>query len=1368
MRLSVDASPLDMAICAAVHQGTRRGRDLKGRRRFGVLWIALLAPVLATSLSAVRTPDPVLAAEGDIETVAGGLGFGVGTSLATPVEGLGLAPDGSALFLADRNGWLVVRRLDLSNGQSTVHAGDGSHLGDAHGDGGPATLAGLHHPTDVAVDSGGNVYIADSDNYRIRRVDAETETITTIAGNGTSPFTFEGGCDDTGTQAEVDPHALAIDGSTLYVTEPECNRVRAIDLSLPPNTDGTFQLQPFAGGGPQSTIGCNDPQGLAINAALSQPQGVAVGPDGAVYISDTENHCVRVVREVANAPPSGEIVPGMMVSTYAGGGSPTEGIGDGGPATGASLNRPVGLSMDPSSGNLYIADSQNYRVRVVVPGDGPPNILTAVGGGFESGDGVPPTGDTGAWLERPTDVEAADDVLYIADNGSHRVRVVDFGQEAPAVLTASGNGEDYSGGDGPAAGAQFDLPVDSATGPSGEIYVGEGNFVRRIGTDGVVTRVAGDPDLEFWEPNALDSVRDVAWHDGNLYVATMSRVVKVDLSNGTYEVVAGMLTKGTFPPEAEGGVPATDVTLCPTSIAFAPDGDLYISDGGLDGDFYWGCTNRVWRVDAQADGTLNPDTSLIHPFAGRASTEGDGNEGSSGDGGPALAAEFRGPTGLAVDSAGNVAVVDYWNCTVRMVNVQTGIISRVAGEDPGQYGCMSASSASPSMAIQQAGDGGPATSAFLFDPHDVAFDEADNMFIAHASEVRRVDAQGIISTLAGGIQPGFAGDGGPATSALLHYPRGIEIRPDGDLLIADTENMRVRRVNLGALPTDLALSMSPNTLDPAVGEAVTFTSSVLNNGPVSAINAVVTQQIPAGWAFESASVSQGTCSSGTGTVTCILGSLADPGSATVTTVLTPTAAGPSNHTASATTGLQPDAVPGNNSDSVALDVRPIATGGVGQTPTPEPPTGPIPTPTPPPSAPPGSAGPLPTPVFVAGGSQPTPSQAVLGTNSKPDEGDRPGLRRAAPRVDPTPTPAPTRDAAPTEAPDPGASGEPAPVDQPGGGLPTPEPMRFARSVPSLADVPTELALLAQSVALAMIVLLLIMFPAQIFNSTLEAHHDEVVGWFAPWALGIRNIGRALDNFWRTPPGIAVFLLLTGVLYALLDPTIGPTFDGLLTVIGLTLGLAVVTFVAALPLLLVHRRDEQRPIAAALPISLIVGVVCVLLSRLADFQPGYVYGLIIGFIFARELSIAEQGRANAIAAGFTLVVVVASFFGLGVMRQGGVEGALPTVIETALAVIAVAGLEQVMFSLVPMRFLPGAPIYAWNRLAWALLLGLSLFAFFHILINPASGYLSDTSRSGLLLTLALVGGFGIVSVSFWGYFRFRPVRPPHMTSGASEG
>ncbi len=309
---------------------------------------------------------------------------------------------------------------------------------------------------------------------------------------------------------------------------------------------------------------------------------------------------------------------------------------------------------------------------------------------------------------------------------------------------------------------------------------------------------------------------------------------------------------------------------------------------------------------------------------------------------------------------------------------------------------------------------------------------------------------------------------------------------------------------------------------------------------------------------------------------------------------------------------------------------------------------------------------------------------------------------------------------------------------------------FADTVPTVGEISTDPIVLLQSAMLAALLVFLMPFPSQLFNSTLETHEDEVRRWFRLDRLGA--VAGGIGAFWASWPGVGVFTLLAALLYGFLDPGFGLDAGSLATFAGMLLGIVLVTAAFAAPAVLAHRRIGSAWTLKVVPLSLLIGVACVLLSRLTGFQPGYLYGLLIGLAFARELSAADEGRATAVGAVAMLGVALVSWLTLGTLPAS--ESFAPVLARTALAALMVAGLEGVVFGLLPMRFLPGEPLYAWNRVVWGVLLAIGGFAFFHILINPASGYLSDTSRMPLLTVIGLLVGFSLVSVAFWAWFRFR--------------
>lgn len=273
--------------------------------------------------------------------------------LAAPAQ---IAYDSAGnLYIADLND-NVIRKVDLAGIVTTV-AGTGEQ-GFA-GDGRPAISALLDSPAGVAIDAAGNIYIADTHNQRVRKVN--NGTITTIAGTGVAGFSGDNGA--AGAAQLSNPTALAVDANgNLYIADTDNHRIRKISGTTITTVAGDGE-QIFSGDG-----------GAAIAAGIDSPNGVAVDAAGKIYIADTHNQRIRVVDAGGN------------ISTLAGNGSKSYG-GDGRAATSALLARPRGLSVD-AQGSIYVADSDNNRIRLITASG---NIATVAGNGSQgfAGDGGP-------------------------------------------------------------------------------------------------------------------------------------------------------------------------------------------------------------------------------------------------------------------------------------------------------------------------------------------------------------------------------------------------------------------------------------------------------------------------------------------------------------------------------------------------------------------------------------------------------------------------------------------------------------------------------------------------------------------------------------------------------------------------------------------------------------------------------------------------------------------------------------------------------------------------------------------------------------------------------------------------------------------
>jgi len=321
-----------------------------------ILLCALLGGIYSSPAALAATPGVITTVVGD--GVEGYSGDG-GPATSAELGPIGVAIDAAGnIYIADTNN--LIRKVDTSGIITTV-AGNGSYS--FSGDGGPATSAALGNPTGVAVDASGNLYIADTQNDRVRKVD-NSGIITTVAGNGNyaSIYTGDGG---PATSAMIYPKGVAVDASgNLYIAETTDNRILKVDKSGIITTVAGYS----------STVGYGGDGGPATRAMLNYPLGVAVDTFGNLYIADTGNNCVRKVDTYGIIT----TVAGYWAKGYS---------GDHGPATHAMLNYPTSVAVD-ASGNLYIADLKNYRVRKV---DTSGTITTVAGNGIPnySGDGGP-------------------------------------------------------------------------------------------------------------------------------------------------------------------------------------------------------------------------------------------------------------------------------------------------------------------------------------------------------------------------------------------------------------------------------------------------------------------------------------------------------------------------------------------------------------------------------------------------------------------------------------------------------------------------------------------------------------------------------------------------------------------------------------------------------------------------------------------------------------------------------------------------------------------------------------------------------------------------------------------------------------------
>jgi hypothetical protein len=322
--------------------------------------------------------------------------------------------------------------------------------------------------------------------------------------------------------------------------------------------------------------------------------------------------------------------------------------------------------------------------------------------------------------------------------------------------------------------------------------------------------------------------------------------------------------------------------------------------------------------------------------------------------------------------------------------------------------------------------------------------------------------------------------------------------------------------------------------------------------------------------------------------------------------------------------------------------------------------------------------------------------------------------------------------------------------------PPPRP-GFAASIIDAGAVNADAGAVGGSLAAALLLLLIIGFAGELFNNTVENNYDRVAGWFRKGLLG-----RVLGLFsLRGPVGVLLFIAFTALVSSFVDPGFGLDVRSLAEFLGFLVGLIAVLASFKLPPMLAHRRKtgelgRLRP----LPWALVIAALFVFVSRLGNLQPGYLYGIVLGAIFVTDVSGEEEGRETFYGSLWTLGAAVVAWLGLTWLRTIGLpeDGFAVTLASTAFAATLVAGLEATAFGLMPLRFMPGYAVYRWNRLSWALLFGLSVFAFLHILIGPTSGYVSELSPQAFIAALGVFAAFGALSIATWLYFRFRRVEP----------
>jgi uncharacterized protein (TIGR03437 family) len=524
--------------------------------------------------------------------------------------------------------------------------------------------------------------------------------------------------------------------------------------------DGTITV--LAGNG---IAGFSGDGGPAKSAALDRPSDAVMDQAGNLYIYDAYNYRIR------------RVGPDGIISTFAGNGlkKASGSTGEGQPATQAALSLNGRMAVD-ANGNLYFTDASFGIVRRI-GSDGLMRTIAGNGVSEHSGENVNAT-DGGLGIGTGSIIFDRAGNLYVVESISNQIRKI----TPDGILTTFAGTGDAAFKDGPAASAKFDLPSGIAIDAAGNFYVGDVNneAIRKITPDGIVSTIAGSGDFGFKGDGgpatsavfqfpygvALDSA-------GNLYVTDTGnfRIRRID-GNGVIDTVAG---NGGFRNSPDGTPAGSAYLFGPNGISFDSAGNMLIADTS---------NAKVRRVSK--NGTIQTIAGI-------------GARGSGFIGGPATGALLDTVRAAVADAQGNVYIADSGASVVYRVKPD-GTIEIFAGE---------------LNVYDYYGDDGPATEADLDDPFDLAIDRAGNVYIADSSNnvIRKVSTNGTITTFAGTGDDDFYGDNGLAVDAGLSGPDAIEFDPQGNLIIADTGNNRLRKVTPAGIITTIAGGGSKTPVD---------------------------------------------------------------------------------------------------------------------------------------------------------------------------------------------------------------------------------------------------------------------------------------------------------------------------------------------------------------------------------------------------------------------------------------------------------------------------------------------------------------------------------------------------------------------------
>jgi sugar lactone lactonase YvrE len=640
----------------------------------------------------------------------------------------------------------------------TNFAGNPATAGTTNGNGTNAYFSG---PLGVAVDISNNIYVADTGNNTIRKVDA-SGNVTTLAGSAGNPGESNG----QGTNALFDgPIGPAVDkAGNVYVADETGETIRKIDTSGNVTTLA----------GMANTIGSAN--GNGTNASFNSPSGVAVDSSGNVYVADQANQTIRKIDTSGNVT----TLAGMVLTAGS----------ENGTGTNASFSSPTGIAVDGSN-NIYVADFGNFMIRKI---DTASNVTTLAGSPGAYGNNDSRGANAQFTYPCALAVDSAGNV-YDVDEGNQDIRKIDTSAN---VTTLAGSPGATGSANGVGNEARFYYPRGIAVDSTGSLYVaGGGNnsiakgvlgppqilschvappslayaFSNFAGNPGVAGEVNGQgANASFNGPDgiAVDSV-------GNVYVADYEGNVvrKVD-TNGNVTTLAGNGTSGVF--NAQGTNAEFDNPIGPAVDTY---GNVYVLDR---------TAFTVRKIDTNGNVTT---------LAGSPGQQGNAN-------GQGANAQFSAPNALAVDSSGNVYVADTLNYEIREIDTNGNVTTFAGTGFPGRAD-------------------GESTNAFFNGPSGVAVDSAGNVYVCDQNNntIRMIDTTGYVSTLAGVAGKAGSADGN-GTNALFDAPDTLAVDSAGNIYVTDELNQTIRMIDTATNVTTLAGTPGAAGIANGVGSEVRF------------------------------------------------------------------------------------------------------------------------------------------------------------------------------------------------------------------------------------------------------------------------------------------------------------------------------------------------------------------------------------------------------------------------------------------------------------------------------------------------------------------------------------------------------------------